>query len=161
MRTYFAYGANMVLAAMARRCPATRVLGPATLAHHRFAIIRGGHGTVLRQRGATVHGLLWRLGRGDRRALDRYEEVAAGLYRPERRLVEWRGRLVPALVYVARATAPGRARKRYLQDIIAAAAAFAFAPDYCAALAASARISAGATPAARSARSEGAPARLA
>ena len=37
--------------------------------------------------GAAAHGVLWRLARGNAAALDRYEEVAAGLYRREYRTV--------------------------------------------------------------------------
>ena len=136
MSLYYAYGSNMVRAQMAARCPGARLVGPARLPDRRFAIIRSGHGTILRQRGAVVWGVLWRLGRGEEAALDRYEEVASGLYRRER-IVVWRaGRAFPALAYVAAATAPGTARPAYLAAILAAARAFGFPADYVEALAA-------------------------
>lgn len=147
---HFAYGANMVRTAMARRCPTAAVLGPAVLADHRFAIVRGGYGTVLPARGARVWGVLWRLGRGDEDALDRFEEVADGLYRRERRVVCAAGRRVPALVYVATSVEPGHARAAYLAAIVAAAQSFGLPADYVAALEAIASTSAGVRPAPRS-----------
>ncbi len=136
MRLYFAYGSNMVAAQMAKRCPGARLLGPAVLPDHRLAVIRGGHGTVLRQRGACVHGVLWRLGRGNAAALDRYEEIARGLYRRERRRVLAAGRWRAALLYVASSRVPGRPRPRYIGAMIAAASRHGFPEDYLRSLAA-------------------------
>ena len=150
MSLYFAYGSNMVRAQMAARCPRARLIGPASLPDHRFAIIRSGHGTILRKRGDLLWGVLWRLGRGDEAALDRYEEIARGLYRRGRCVVQRGGRAVPALVYVAAATARGTARPAYLDAIVAAARRFGFPAGYVAALAAlrsaSARTSSGDLP---------------
>lgn len=164
MQLYFAYGSNMAAAAMARRCPGARLLGPARLYGHRFAIIRGGHGSVLRSAGFAVHGVLWRLGAGNLGALDRYEEVARGLYRRARVTVDFGGKPVAALVYVAAAIAPGKPRAAYLAAILAAAREFGFPADYCAALAAwsaRSRTAAGVRPASRSARNVTAPSRFA
>ena len=36
MRLYFAFGANMDVAGMSKRCPDAVALGPARLDHHRF-----------------------------------------------------------------------------------------------------------------------------
>ena len=153
MPLYFAYGSNMVREQMRRRCPGARALGPAMLRDHRFAIISGGHGTVQPHAGAAVHGVLWQLGRDAVAALDRYEEVEAGLYRRTHRMVERDGRPVRALVYVAATQKPGRARPAYLAAIIDAARGFALPASYVAALEAIARTSAGVRPASRSARS--------
>jgi len=161
MRLYFAYGSNMAATAMARRCPSARLLGPATLAQHRFAVIRGGHGTVRPQARADVHGVLWRIGRTDEAALDRYEEIERGLYRRRMCLVRFRGRPCRALVYVAAARAPGRPRPAYIAAILAAARGFGFPVAYVAALSAMARTSAGERPARRSAASVSALSRLA
>jgi gamma-glutamylcyclotransferase (GGCT)/AIG2-like uncharacterized protein YtfP len=136
MGLYFAYGSNMVRDQMALRCPGAALLGTAMLAQHRFAIIRGGHGTVLPQPGSTIHGVLWRLARGDEKALDRYEEVAGGLYRRAQCVVRHNDKPCSALVYIAAATEPGRARAAYLAAILAAARDFNFPADYVRALAA-------------------------
>lgn len=134
MPLYFAYGSNMVPEQMARRCPAARFLGTAVLGSHCFAVIRGGHGTVLPRRGAQVHGVLWQVSRGAMAALDRYEEVFRDLYRRRRRVVRAAGQARWALVYVAAATAPGRPRAAYIAAIAAAAREFGFPADYVAAL---------------------------
>jgi len=147
MRFYFAYGSNMAPLAMARRCPHAELMGAAVLPHHRFAIIRSGHGTVLRKPGADVHGVLWHIGARDEAALDRYEEVARGLYRRERRLVLFHGRRILALIYVAAPKSRGQPRPAYIQAIIASARRFGFPASYIAALSAIARTSAGEWPA--------------
>ena len=147
MRLYFAYGSNMAPLAMARRCPGARLLGAATLADHRFAIIRGGNGTVRPKKGSTVHGALWRIGPRDEAALDRYEEVARGLYRRERRIVRFGGSAVSALIYVASPKGRGRPRASYILAIVEAARRFGFPRDYVASLSAIARTSSGERPA--------------
>jgi hypothetical protein len=42
-RRYFAYGANIITADMARHCPAARELGPTVLPGWRFVVARGGY----------------------------------------------------------------------------------------------------------------------
>jgi gamma-glutamylcyclotransferase (GGCT)/AIG2-like uncharacterized protein YtfP len=146
MRLYFAYGSNMAREAMARRCPGARCLGAAMLPHHRFAVVRGGYGTVRAKPGERVHGVLWRIDSRDEAALDRYEEVTRGLFHRERRLVAVGARRVSALVYVAAAKAPGRPRPAYIAAIVRAARSFRFPADYVAALSAIARTSAAVRP---------------
>ena len=80
MPLYFAYGSNMDRAAMARRCPASRVLGLGRLNRHRLVIMREGYASVERFPTGTVWGVLWDLALSDVPALDRYEGVASGLY---------------------------------------------------------------------------------
>ncbi len=46
MIRYFAYGSNMNRAAMRRRCPDARAVGPATLEGYRFFIGIDGWGSV-------------------------------------------------------------------------------------------------------------------
>jgi hypothetical protein len=73
MPLYFAYGANMSVSGMARRCPRSKPLGPARLARHRLAVMREGWLTVARDPGSAVHGVVWELALADVAALDRYE----------------------------------------------------------------------------------------
>jgi gamma-glutamylcyclotransferase (GGCT)/AIG2-like uncharacterized protein YtfP len=134
MPLYFAYGSNMVPAQMARRCPGAHLVGTAMLADYRFAIVRGGHGTVQMRRGARVHGVLWRLSRGHCAALDAYEDVFRGLYRRRACRVASAGRGRDAFTYVAAATAPGRPRAAYIDPIVAAARRFGFPTTYIASL---------------------------
>jgi hypothetical protein len=80
MPLYFAYGANMDVGAMARRCPRSEALGPGRLARHCLAVMREGWLTVARDPRSAVHGVLWDLALADVAALDRYEGMAQGLY---------------------------------------------------------------------------------
>jgi AIG2-like family len=118
---HFAYGANMSRAVMGRYAPAAQPLGAAALAHHRFVITADGYASVVPVRGETVHGVLWRLGAGDRGALDAWENVAIGLYRAQMLPVGHAGRRRAALVYRARPRPEGIARAGYLELVIAAA----------------------------------------
>ena len=80
MPLYFAYGSNMDVAAMARRCPRSKALGLARLERHRLAVMREGWLTAVRDPSSAVHGVLWDLALSDIAALDRYEGLSQGLY---------------------------------------------------------------------------------
>ena len=73
MPLYFAYGSNMDVEAMARRCPRAKPLGLARLARHQLAIMREGWLTAARDPRGDVHGVLWDVAFADMRALDQYE----------------------------------------------------------------------------------------
>jgi gamma-glutamylcyclotransferase (GGCT)/AIG2-like uncharacterized protein YtfP len=119
---YFAYGSNMDMAAMARRCPASRPLGLARLARHRFAILQAGYATVVRDPRSTVHGILYDLALADVAALDRYEDIARGLYRKATQpVLRKEGGSVRALVYVGAGPSEGRPRPGYMEGLIEAA----------------------------------------
>jgi len=123
---YFAYGSNMVEAQMAKRCPTARILGRAVLRNYRFSIFRSGFATVVPTRGASVHGLLWRLSPRDERVLDAYEEIDKGIYHRAVLPVEAEGRAAPALIYLAQDRMPGRAPAAYLRPIVEAARGHGF-----------------------------------
>ena len=121
MTLHFAYGANMSRAVMGKYAPAAQPLGAAVLTHYRFVITADGYASVVPVRGEIVHGVLWRLGAGDRGALDAWENVAAGLYRAQMLPVRHAGSRCAALVYRARPRPEGIARAGYLELVIAAA----------------------------------------
>ncbi|KMO18988.1 gamma-glutamyl cyclotransferase [Methylobacterium indicum] len=119
MPLYFAYGSNMDRAAMARRCPASRVLGLGRLNRHRLVIMREGYASVERWPSGTVWGVLWDLALSDVPALDRYEGVASGLYVKAQQPVSTEGGVRRALVYLGRGNG-GVPRPGYLEGVIAA-----------------------------------------
>lgn len=121
MPLYFAYGANMDAAAMAPRCPASRPLGRAHLAEHRFIIMREGYASVVRDPARGVWGMAWELAASDIPALDRYEGVASGLYAKAFRPVVTAGGLRRALIYLGRSAVHGTPRPGYLDAVLAAA----------------------------------------
>ena len=137
MPLYFAYGSNMDHAAMARRCPASRPLGSARLARHRFAILQAGYATVERDPASTVHGALYDLALSDVPALDRYEDIARGLYRKVTQpVLRKQGGPVQALVYIGAGPSGGEPRPGYMEGVIAAAESAGLPAAYIAFLAA-------------------------
>jgi len=128
---YFAYGSNMDAAAMASRCPRARVLGRARLAGHRLIVMASGFVSVAADRRANVHGVLWNVPAGDLVALDRYEDIAHGLY-VKKILSVLREPVgaVMALTYVGANPNLGAAGRLYLESVVAAARAQALPEDY-------------------------------
>jgi gamma-glutamylcyclotransferase (GGCT)/AIG2-like uncharacterized protein YtfP len=121
MRHYFAYGSNMNRAHMKKLCPQAEALGPARIDHYKFFVAAGGYGSIAARRGASVHGVLWRISARDRVALDAYEAVGDGLYQPATLPVHHGGKLLRALVYVANNGRPGRPSDDYREQVLAAA----------------------------------------
>ncbi|MEE7506238.1 gamma-glutamylcyclotransferase family protein [Methylobacterium mesophilicum] len=130
MPSYFAYGANMDAAAMALRCPASRLIGGGHLPNHRFIIMREGYASVVPDPRRTVWGVLWELAPDDIPALDRYEGVAGGLYTKAALPVRTGEGVKRALIYRGCSTAPGRPRPGYLEAVVAAARAAQLPPVY-------------------------------
>jgi len=102
---YFAYGSNLDPDQMRERCPEARLLGAATLPHHRIAFAGYSHArdgavaTVLPEREVTTPGLLYRLTMGDLDQLDRFEGHPAFYQRTKRTVRDRHGRFQSAWVY--------------------------------------------------------------
>ena len=136
MPLYFAYGANMNVAAMLQRAPRSRVLGRAKLARHKFFIMKSGFASVRRDPYADVHGVLFDLALSDVPALDRYEEVGRGLYTKVTQPVLREGTAsVRAVVYLGASAAEGRPSAAYLDAILEGARENGLPEDYIAFLA--------------------------
>ena len=130
-RLYFAYGSNMDLGQMRVRCPASEVVGCGRLSGHAFRIAAGGYGTVVPDPDSTVHGVLWRLTEADEAELDRYEDLAAGLYRKiDVDIVRDDGSAERTMIYVATHSALGRPVPGYQEQVIEAAAHHRFPTSY-------------------------------
>lgn len=121
MPLYFAYGLNMDVAGMARRCPNSRALGLARLPRHRFIVTRDGYASVIRDPREEVHGVLWDCALGDIRTLDKFEELASGLYVKISQPVIVPGGAKRALVYIGRSGEVGRPKPGYMEQVVGAA----------------------------------------
>src|SRR5579863_300240 len=121
MPLYFAYGANLDVGAMARRCPRSRALPLARLERHRLQAMRGGWLTAVRDSRSAVHGVLWDLALADVAALDRFEGTGRGLYAKLIQPVVAEGARKQAIVYFGLNAGPGVARSAYLAEVLAAA----------------------------------------
>ncbi len=118
-RRYLAYGSNLCADQMAQRCPAARPAKRIALPNWRFIINADGWATLLPQPGAHAEGLIWHLTPACESALDEYEGVATNDYRK----AEFTIGGAPALIYFATQQAPGFPQPRYLERVIAGAAA--------------------------------------
>jgi hypothetical protein len=134
MPLHFAYGSNMSVEAMARRCPRSKALGQARLERHRLAVMREGWLTAVRDPRSAVHGVLWDLALSDVAALDRYEGWAAGLYAKLVQPIIAQQGPRQAMVYFGANSGPGAARPDYIADVLAAARSWPLPADAIAAL---------------------------
>lgn len=101
-RFYVAYGSNLNLTQMKRRCPGASVAGTAVLNDYRL-LFRGGQGgavaTIEPFTGGSVPILLWDITPSDETSLDIYEGWPR-LYRKEEVKVRLNGKTVNAMAYV-------------------------------------------------------------
>ncbi|BBY56621.1 hypothetical protein MKOR_38720 [Mycolicibacillus koreensis] len=126
---YFAYGSNLCVHQMARRCPGACAPRPALLADHDWLINQRGVATVAPRPGRAVHGVLWQLTDTDLAALDRAESVPAH-YRRERLPVHTDAGIVEAWVYLDHRVNPGPPRPGYLERILDGARHHGLPPDW-------------------------------
>ncbi len=118
-KLYAAYGSNLNLGQMARRCPTARVLGASVLKDHRL-LFRGARwgsvATVEPCEGGSVPVLVWEITPEDEKALDFYEGFPF-LYGKKTIELPLKGRAVMTMVYVM---TPGRLQGQPGQNYYAA-----------------------------------------
>ena len=100
-RFYIAYGSNLNLGQMARRCPTAEIVQTAYLRNYRLMFRGKGAAvaTVEKHKGSKVPVLIWQLQPSDERALDAYEGYPH-LYRKEMLRMAINGRRANAMVYI-------------------------------------------------------------
>ena len=129
---YFAYGSNMDLAQMERRCPGARLVGAAALSDYRFGFTThcdawvGGVADIVPAAGEAVHGLLFEVTEAHLAELDRYEQVPE-MYRRVRVSIDGREVWVYEVVEKQRFVEPSR---RYRDVIVGAARRHGLPEDY-------------------------------
>lgn len=114
---YFAYGSNLCVQQMARRCPGAADPRPARLDGHDWLINERGVATVEPLASGTVHGVLWSVTEDDLATLDRAEGVPVR-YRRDRLTVRTRDGAGAAWVYIDHRNEPGPPRPGYLERVI-------------------------------------------
>lgn len=130
---YFAYGSNMDMEQMRRRCPDAKCIDTAVLHGWKFALDEVGYATVVLEAGASVPGLLWMLTDADEAELDTYEGVRYNCYEKVTLSVVPKRAYEPtqALVYVSlRGANEGARVQGYLERIVHAAAHAGFGRSY-------------------------------
>lgn len=94
---YLAYGSNLHIGQMQRRCPTAEVLGTSTLNGYR--LVFNSVATIEPDPDRSVPVLLWDIKPADEIPIDRYEGFPR-LYRRETVQVELNGKTVDAMVYI-------------------------------------------------------------
>ncbi|RDA89243.1 hypothetical protein CP532_0519 [Ophiocordyceps camponoti-leonardi (nom. inval.)] len=79
-RYYFAYGSNLHMEQMKRRCPNSRYVGRAELPDHRWQINDRGYANIVAAQGHHVQGLVYDIDAADEAKLDLCEGVATSAY---------------------------------------------------------------------------------
>ncbi len=97
---YFAYGSNINLGQMERRCPDASVVGPVALENYELLFRRGGFATIAPKEGGKVHGLLWSLSPGCERSLDYYEGYPRFYDKKMVTVRDGEGRSLSVMVYI-------------------------------------------------------------
>lgn len=77
---YFAYGSNLHLKQMKRRCPNSKFIGCARLANYRWQINERGYANIIEAEGHWVDGLVYEIDERDEARLDINEGVSKNAY---------------------------------------------------------------------------------
>lgn len=100
---YIAYGSNLNIGQMALRCPNAEAVGTGVIADYRLAFKALGSNafaTIEPCEGGTVPVAVWKIGRRDEAALDRYEGVPRHYTKETAEVIMDGGKTVSGLVYV-------------------------------------------------------------
>jgi len=120
-RYYIAYGSNLNIEQMARRCPTAKNIGTIELPNYRL-VFRGSngntHATIEKHKGYKVPVVIWTITEQDEKSLDRYEGAPV-YYRKEYIVLKINGELTDALVYIMNGRSLG-APSDYYYDVIKA-----------------------------------------
>ena len=128
---YFAFGSNMSPRQTPRRCPGAQPVGAARLDGWRLILPANSGATIIREPGAVAHGVLWRFLPHHAGLMDRWENVAGGVYRRQWLRVEHSERgIVTALTYVSDRRYPGQGRPSYINSAMLYGAESFGLPEY-------------------------------
>lgn len=111
---YIAYGSNLNLEQMARRCPTARVIGTTNLKDYKLTFRRVA--TIEPQKDSIVPVAIWEIDAKSEKALDLYEGYPR-LYRKEFLDIELNGEKTKALVYIINIGEP-QLPDRYYYNVI-------------------------------------------
>jgi gamma-glutamylcyclotransferase len=117
MKLYFAYGSNLWLDQMRKRCPDQSVFSHGVLKGYRWIITTRGVANIVKSVPDEVHGIIYEISESDEETLDRCEGVSNGDYYKKTVLVEAAGQQVNCLVYIDPTEEEGRPRQEYIKRI--------------------------------------------
>ena len=130
MKNYIAYGSNMDVAQMARRCPDSKLIGKGTLKNYRFyfkGVNDRNYATVEKGKGSDLPILFWEISEADEKELDKYEEYPGMYNKEEVTVILENGEEKTGLIYVMPTSNPMHApTKSYYRVIELAYKKFGF-----------------------------------
>lgn len=88
-KLYLAYGSNLDIRQMKRRCPNARVVGTAEIEDYELLFKgskSGSYLTIEKKKGSTVPVAVWAVDENDERSLDRYEGFPSFYYKKDMRI---------------------------------------------------------------------------
>lgn len=102
MKYYVAYGSNLNLVQMARRCPKSKIFGAGYIPDYELAFHGtegNAHATILPKKGGSVPALVWMVPPKDEMYLDIYEGFPKYYYKEEVDVIV-NGKVVTCMVYL-------------------------------------------------------------
>lgn len=133
MRYYFAYGANMDLDTMYKRCPYVKFIEAGELKGYRFIINKRGVASIVLDKDSSVFGIIWTITENDEGFLDHYEGVKGGWYFKHTVTVKEitdKTNTYDCLVYIASDPNEGKPIEDYFTNIIKWAKNYHFPKEY-------------------------------
>lgn len=139
MELYFAYGSNLSLKQMRKRCPSTQFAGIATLRGWRlwFPLVSkirwgGGVASIKPEPDSRVEGVLYSISWDDLQRMDGFEGVDIGMYERHELEVLAAGEMRRAWSYIGRieAGAPFDTTRAYMDTILEGAIEHGLSPDW-------------------------------
>lgn len=119
-KIYLAYGSNMDLEQMSHRCPTGRLLGASEIHGYRLLFKgsrTGSYATIEPFEGGMVPVLVWEIGEGDERSLDRYEGYPR-FYQKKRIEVSLGDTLVMGMAYIMDPSRPFGEPSEWYYDVL-------------------------------------------
>jgi len=113
---YFAYGSNMDVERMKKRCPDAKKLSDGTLHGWDAFFDEDGVASIKKStKNDYVNGVVWEIKKSDIKILDKKEGVKVGDYKESHVNVKTPDGIKKCLVYIALDKKPGKPKKEYVK----------------------------------------------
>lgn len=121
MKLYIAYGSNLNVQQMHRRCPDARLFRTGLL-NNWILVFRGSktgaYATIKRKQGSMVPVAIWKISDKDELNLDKYEGYPVFYHKQNAYVLLENGSRIKGMMYVMRKEAiPGKPSKQYIKTI--------------------------------------------
>lgn len=134
MKYYLAYGSNLNVEQMKKRCPEAEIVGTAVIENSELVFkgsLTGSYLTIEKRTGAKTPVGVWKVNAKDERALDFYEGYPRFYYKKEMTVKMNNGKKVAAFAYIMRENRPyGIPSESYVGTCLAGYRSFGFDEKY-------------------------------